>query len=132
MRDVAVLVAFGKEIDVPIAFQRPAVFIQTNEIRAVFCMRFLPSCARMNTTVEIPEEIAALAETVGGNVASGVRMAVVLDAYARGRVSAGRAGRLLGIERLAFEELRIERGIERPGSVREFAVVALKESSKFI
>lgn len=75
----------------------------------------------MNTTVEIPEEVAALAEAAGGNVASGVRMAVVLDAYARGQVSAGRAARLLGIERLAFEQLRIERGIERPASGGEFA-----------
>lgn len=49
-------------------------------------------------------------------------MAVVLDdAYAWGQLSAGRAAWLLGIERLAFEQLRIERGIERPASGGEFA-----------
>ena len=75
----------------------------------------------MNMTVEISEAVAALAQAEGGDVAAGVRIAVVLDAYARGKISAGRAANLLGLGRLAFEELRIDRGIERPGEEREFA-----------
>lgn len=76
----------------------------------------------MKTKVEISEEVAALAQAEGGDVAAGVGRAIVLDAYAHGRISAGRAAKLLGIDRLAFEELRIQRGIERPGSNVEHAL----------
>lgn len=68
----------------------------------------------MNTAVELRQEIAALAQRDGCTLESGIQTAVVLDAYARGEVSAGKAARLLGMDRLGFEDLRIERGVSRP------------------
>lgn len=70
----------------------------------------------MKTAVELPEEIAALAQREGYTLESSIQIAVVLDAYARGEISAGKAARLLDLDRLGFEDLRIERGISRPAN----------------
>lgn len=68
----------------------------------------------MKTAVELPQAIAALARREGCTLQSSIQTAVVLDAYARGEISAGKAARLLGMDRLGFVDLRIGRGISRP------------------
>jgi predicted HTH domain antitoxin len=67
----------------------------------------LRTCEAMKTAVELPQEIMALAQGEGCTLESSIQTAVVLDAYAQGRISAGKAARLLDLDRLGFEDLRI-------------------------
>jgi predicted HTH domain antitoxin len=73
----------------------------------------------MKRTLELPQEVAALATADGKPLDTAVAEAVVWDAYRRGKVSAGRAASLLHLTRLGFEEARVERGISRPTAEAE-------------
>jgi len=68
----------------------------------------------MSVAVSLPEEVVALVKGEGGTLEHAVAAAVVFYHYARGRLSAGKAARLLGLGRSEFEQQRIERGIDRP------------------
>ncbi|MGH7956895.1 MAG: UPF0175 family protein [Opitutaceae bacterium] len=73
----------------------------------------------MTVAVSLPEEVANLAKSEGGELDRAVTAAVVFYHYERGRLSAGKAAQLLGVARTEFEQLRIERGIDRPFSSEE-------------
>jgi predicted HTH domain antitoxin len=73
----------------------------------------------MTVAVSLPEEVANLATSEGGELDRAVTAAVVFYHYERGRLSAGKAAELLGVAREAFEQMRVERGIDRPFSNEE-------------
>jgi predicted HTH domain antitoxin len=73
----------------------------------------------MTVAVSLPEEVAALAKSEGGELDRAVTAAVVFYHYERGHLSAGKAAQLLGVARNVFEEMRIGRGIDRPFSSEE-------------
>jgi len=66
------------------------------------------------TVMEIPQDLAELLTDSGQSLPQAIASAVVWDAYTRGVVSAGRAAKLLGMERVEFEENRVLRGVSRP------------------
>ncbi|HYD83978.1 MAG TPA: UPF0175 family protein [Opitutus sp.] len=68
----------------------------------------------MTVAVSLPEEVATLAKSEGGELDRAVAVTIVFYHYERGRLSAGKAAELLGVARAEFEQLRVERGIERP------------------
>jgi predicted HTH domain antitoxin len=68
----------------------------------------------MSVAVSLPEEVATLAKCEGGELDHAVVEAVVFYHYERGRLSAGKAAKLLGVSRLAFEDLRMANGVDRP------------------
>jgi len=68
----------------------------------------------MTVAVFLPEEVVALAKDEGGELEHAVAAAVVFYHYERGRLSAGKAAQLLGLDRTEFERQRIERSIDRP------------------
>jgi len=68
----------------------------------------------MTVAVLLPEEVAVLAKSEGADLDRAVTATVVFYHYERGRLSAGKAARLLGLDRTEFERVRAERGIDRP------------------
>lgn len=58
----------------------------------------------MQVTLEIPDEMALLLEGAGGRADYGLLLEAAASLVARGRISSGRAARLLGMERLDFLE----------------------------
>jgi len=68
----------------------------------------------MSVAVSLPEDVVALALDEGGELEHAVAGAVVFYHYGRGRLSAGKAAQLLGMDRTEFEHQRIARGVDRP------------------
>ena len=68
----------------------------------------------MSVAVSLPEEVVALVKGDGGTLEHAVAAVVVFSHYERGRLSAGKAARLLGLGRSEFEQLRVDQGIDRP------------------
>ena len=67
--------------------------------------------------VELPDEMALLLDEAGGQADRGLLMEAAASLVARGRISSGRAARLLGMSRLDFidEMSRRELSIVGPG-----------------
>jgi len=62
-------------------------------------------------TVELDDELAALLEQIQQPLEKAAREAVVLELYRRGIVSSGKAGELLGMERVDFVRYADKLGI---------------------
>lgn len=75
----------------------------------------------MTVAVSLPEDVATLAKSEGGELDHAVAAAIVFYHYERGRLSAGKAAQLLGLDRAEFEQRRMERGIDRPFSPDELS-----------
>ncbi len=56
----------------------------------------------MQVTLEIPDELALLLDEAGGRAERGLLLEAAASLVARGRISSGRAARLLGMNRLDF------------------------------
>ena len=56
----------------------------------------------MQVMVELPDEMALLLDEAGGPAERGLLMEAAASLVSRGRISSGRAARLLGMSRLDF------------------------------
>lgn len=56
----------------------------------------------MQVTLEIPDELALLLDEAGGRAECGLLLEAAASLVARGRISSGRAARLLDMNRLDF------------------------------
>ncbi|MFM7181587.1 MAG: UPF0175 family protein [Verrucomicrobiales bacterium] len=56
----------------------------------------------MQVTLELPDEMALLLGEAGGQAERGLLLEAAASLVARGRISSGRAARLLGMDRLDF------------------------------
>jgi predicted HTH domain antitoxin len=70
----------------------------------------------MQVTLEIPDEMALLLDEVEGRADRGLLMEAAASLVARGRISSGRAARLLGMSRLDFLEEMARRKLSIVGS----------------
>ena len=73
----------------------------------------------MTISVNLPESLARAVLVQGEQSDQGVFVALVFYAYARGRLSAGKASETLGVNREEFDRMRVERGIEIPFTTEE-------------
>lgn len=68
----------------------------------------------MTISVDLPDNLARAVVADGEELERGIFVALVIYAYARGRLSAGKATEMLEVDREKFDRMRVERGIEVP------------------
>ena len=73
----------------------------------------------MTISLNLPENLARAVLVDGEEIDHGIFVALVFYAYARGRISAGKATEMLGVDRGKFDLMRVERGIEVPFTEEE-------------
>ena len=73
----------------------------------------------MTISLNLPENLARAVLVDCEEIDHGVFVALVFYAYARARISAGKATEMLGVDRGKFHLMRVERGIEVPFTVEE-------------
>jgi hypothetical protein len=64
-----------------------------------------------NVTVDIPEEVLALAGLPGGSASGGATQLLALELFREGRVSLGRAAELAGVSTEEFMEFSAHRQV---------------------
>jgi predicted HTH domain antitoxin len=70
----------------------------------------------MQVTLDIPDEMALLLDEAGGRADRGLLLEAAASLVARGRISSGRASRLLGMSRLDFLDEMTRRKLSIAGA----------------